>query len=351
MTRPSRDVPERLDALLRAVKNAGLDVVDASDHGRAPLAAVHSDAYLDFLANAYQEWQSSYLPGRVLPAVFETKSHAYRDDWSVIAKAGFFLRDQVTPVDEGTWLAAYWSAQTALTAAELVKRGERQGYALCRPSLAAYWSAQTALTAAELVKRGERQVYALCRPSGHHAGRDFGGGATYLNNVAIAATWFAGRGERVAILDVDVHHGNGTQDIFWNDDRFFFSSVHRSPAGYYPHFTGYRDEVGGPAARGSTFNWPLLENAADVEFIEGFKRCLGAALGHDPVAVFVSLGFDALASDPANGLQVTEQAYETIGTILGSIEVPVLLIQEGGYDLGALESVARRFLSGFAVTE
>ncbi|WP_323130836.1 histone deacetylase family protein [Sinorhizobium medicae] len=320
MTRPSRDVPERLDALLRAVKNAGLDVVDASDHGRAPLAAVHSDAYLDFLANAYQEWQSSYLPGRVLPAVFETKSHAYRDDWSVIAKAGFFLRDQVTPVDEGTWLAAYWSAQTALTAAELVKRGERQ-------------------------------VYALCRPSGHHAGRDFGGGATYLNNVAIAATWFAGRGERVAILDVDVHHGNGTQDIFWNDDRFFFSSVHRSPAGYYPHFTGYRDEVGGPAARGSTFNWPLLENAADVEFIEGFKRCLGAALGHDPVAVFVSLGFDALASDPANGLQVTEQAYETIGTILGSIEVPVLLIQEGGYDLGALESVARRFLSGFAVTE
>ncbi|MDX0716397.1 acetylpolyamine amidohydrolase [Sinorhizobium medicae] len=320
LTRPSRDVPERLDALLRAVKNAGLDVVDASDHGRAPLAAVHSDAYLDFLANAYQEWQSSYLPGRVLPAVFETKSHAYRDDWSVIAKAGFFLRDQVTPVDEGTWLAAYWSAQTALTAAELVKRGERQ-------------------------------VYALCRPSGHHAGRDFGGGATYLNNVAIAATWFAGRGERVAILDVDVHHGNGTQDIFWNDDRFFFSSVHRSPAGYYPHFTGYRDEVGGPAARGSTFNWPLLENAADVEFIEGFKRCLGAALGHDPVAVFVSLGFDALASDPANGLQVTEQAYETIGTILGSIEVPVLLIQEGGYDLGALESVARRFLSGFAVTE
>ncbi|VTZ59395.1 histone deacetylase family protein [Sinorhizobium medicae] len=320
LTRPSRDVPERLDALLRAVKNAGLDVVDASDHGRAPLAAVHSDAYLDFLANAYQEWQSSYLPGRVLPAVFETKSHAYRDDWSVIAKAGFYLRDQVTPVDEGTWLAAYWSAQTALTAAELVKRGERQ-------------------------------VYALCRPSGHHAGRDFGGGATYLNNVAIAATWFAGRGERVAILDVDVHHGNGTQDIFWNDDRFFFSSVHRSPAGYYPHFTGYRDEVGGPAARGSTFNWPLLENAADVEFIEGFKRCLGAALGHDPVAVFVSLGFDALASDPANGLQVTEQAYETIGTILGSIEVPVLLIQEGGYDLGALESVARSFLSAFAVTE
>ncbi|WP_429819630.1 histone deacetylase family protein [Ensifer sp. B1-9] len=320
LVRPSRDVPERLDALLRAVKNAGLDVVDASDHGRAPLAAVHSTAYLDFLANAYQEWQSSGLPGRVFPAVFETKSQAYRDDWSVIAKAGFFMRDQITPVDEGTWLAAYWSAQTALTAAELVKRGERQ-------------------------------VYALCRPSGHHAGRNFGGGATYLNNVAIAAKWFARGGERVAILDVDVHHGNGTQDIFWNDDRFFFSSVHRSSAGYYPHFTGYRDEVGGPAARGSTFNWPLLENAADGEFVEGVKRCLGAALRQDPVAVFVSLGFDALASDPASGLRVTEQAFETIGTILRSIAVPVILVQEGGYDVGALESAASRLLSGFKVTE
>jgi acetoin utilization deacetylase AcuC-like enzyme len=320
VARPSRDVPERLDALLRAVRNTGLDVVDASDYGRAPLAAVHSATYLDFLATAYQEWQSSGLPGRVFPAVFETKREAYRDDWSVIAKAGFHLRDQITPVDEGTWLAAYWAAQTAITAAELVKRGERQ-------------------------------AYAVCRPSGHHAGRDFGGGATYLNNVAIAAKWFAGERDRVAILDIDVHHGNGTQDIFWNDDRFFFSSVHRSPAGYYPHFTGYGDEVGGPAAMGSTLNWPLRENAADVEFVEGFKNCLGAALRHDPVAVFVSLGFDALASDPANGLRVTEQAYEMIGTILGSIEVPVLLIQEGGYDLGALESVARRFLSGFNVTE
>ncbi|WP_058323378.1 histone deacetylase family protein [Sinorhizobium sp. GL28] len=318
VARSSRDVPERLDALLRAVKSASLEIVDATDHGRAPLATVHSAAYLDFLATAYQEWKSSGLPARVIPAVFETRRPACRDDWSVIAKAGFHLRDQITPVNEGTWLAAYWAAQAALPAAELVKNGERQ-------------------------------VYALCRPSGHHAGRDFGGGATYLNNVAIAAKWFAGEAERVAIIDIDVHHGNGTQDIFWNDDRVFFSSVHRSPKGYYPHFTGYRDEVGGPGATGSTLNWPMREGAADVEFVEGFRTCLFAALKHDPVAIFVSLGFDALATDPANGLRVTEKAYETIGTMLGSIEVPLLLVQEGGYDLGTLETVARRFLSGLGI--
>lgn len=314
--RPSRDVPERLDALLRAVRQADLEVVGASDHGLEALSTVHSTEYLSFLACAHSEWQRSGLPGSVVPAAFETRREIYRVNWSITAKAGFHLRDQITPVGKGTWDAAYWAAQTAVTAADLVVNGERQ-------------------------------VYALCRPSGHHAGPDYGGGATYLNNAAIAARRLAAEGIRVAIVDLDVHHGNGTQDIFWNDAGIFFASIHRSPAGYYPHFTGFREEVGGMSADGANMNHPLDKDAGDKEYLAGVEDILTAALEHKPAAIVVSLGFDALASDPARGLSVTEGAFEKVGMLLGDVSLPVLLVQEGGYDLECLQHVAARFLDGF----
>lgn len=311
VARPSRDVSARLDALLRAVRRAGLAVVDAVDHGSAPLAAVHTDRYLDFLAAS-----EGAEHGPLAPAIFETRPDAYRPDWSPIAKAGYHLRDQITPLGEGTWQAAYWAAQVALTAAALIRAGERR-------------------------------AYALCRPSGHHAGRDFGGGATYLNNAAIAARALATSLGRVSLIDIDVHHGNGTQDIFWEDPHIFFASLHRSPAGYYPHLTGFSDETGGQPAPGLTLNHPLAEGTGDAAYLMAFTACLDAALAHRPAALVISLGFDALASDPARGLQLTADAFGTIGNRLGRLDLPVLLVQEGGYDLATLEQVATRFLSAF----
>lgn len=316
LPRPSRDVPERLDALLRAVRQAGLDVVGATDHGLDVISTVHSPEYLSFLAGAQSEWRLSGLPGSVVPAAFETRREAYRANWAITAKAGFHLRDQITPVGEGTWEAAYWAAQTAVTAADLVLSGERQ-------------------------------VYALCRPSGHHAGPDYGGGATYLNNAAIAARRLTAVGMRVAIVDLDVHHGNGTQDIFWNDADIFFASVHRSPAGYYPHFTGFREVVGGMSAEGANLNCPLDKYAGDNEYLAAVEEILTAVLEHKPAAVVVSLGFDALEDDPAKGLAVTESAFEKVGGLLGDVSPAVLLVQEGGYALTCLENVASRFLHGF----
>lgn len=316
VSRPSRDVPERMDALLRAVKEAGLEVVGASDCGLEPLCAVHSPEYLCFLASAYREWKRSGLNGRVVPATFETRRETYRDDWSIVAKAGFYLRDQITPMSEGTWDAAYWAAQTAVTAAELIANGERQ-------------------------------VYALCRPSGHHAGRDYGGGATYLNNAAIAARRLAAEGSRIAIIDLDVHHGNGTQDIFWDDKHIFFASIHRSTENYYPHFTGFREEAGGMTACGANVNYPLASDAGDREYFIGVEAILAAALGHNPATLVVSLGFDALASDPANGLCVTQEGFGKVGRLLAGVALPVLLVQEGGYDLKNLQYAAARFLEGF----
>lgn len=320
VARPSRDVPQRMDALLRAVYSLGHDVIEADDHGTSPLAAVHSKAYLEFLATAYRDWQRLGLAGRVVPAAFETRPEAYRDEWSPIAKSGFHLRDQITPIGEGTWSAAYWAAQTALTAAALIKEGENQ-------------------------------AYALCRPSGHHAGPDFGGGATYLNNGAIAARFLARDFAQVAIIDIDVHHGNGTQEIFWDDPDVFFASVHRSPEAFYPHFAGYRKETGGSAAPNGILNVPLPAQAGDAAFVHAIEKCLASALDHKPAVIVVSLGFDALSTDPCRGLSVSEPSFETVGQLIGAVDKPVLLVQEGGYDLVTLQSVARRFLLGFCSSE
>lgn len=319
LARPSRDVPERLDALLRAAHSLGHEVVEADDHGTSPLAAVHSKAYLEFLATAYRDWQRLGLSGRVVPPAFETRPESYRTGWSPIAKSGFHVRDQITPIGEATWTAAYWAAQTALTAAALIKEGERR-------------------------------VYALCRPSGHHAGPDFGGGATYLNNAAIAARFLTRSFGRVAVIDVDVHHGNGTQEIFWDDPDVFFASVHRSPEAYYPHFTGYEDETGGPSAPKGILNVPLPAQAADTAFIDGVKTCLTGVQAHDPGVFVVSLGFDALATDPARGLSVSGEAFETLAQLLASLDMPILLVQEGGYDLANLQEAAEKFMRGFSAS-
>ncbi len=320
ITRPSRDVPQRMDALLRAVYSLGHDVIEADDHGTSPLAAVHSKAYLAFLATAYRDWQRLGLAGRVVPAAFETRPEAYCDEWSPIAKSGFHLRDQITPIGEGTWSAAYWAAQTALTAAALIKEGENQ-------------------------------AYAMCRPSGHHAGPDFGGGATYLNNAAIAARFLARDFGRVAIIDIDVHHGNGTQEIFWDDPDVFFASIHRSPEAFYPHFTGSQKETGGSAAPNGILNVPLPARAGDAAFVQGIETCLAGVLEHKPGVIVVSLGFDALSTDPCTGLSVSEPSFETVGQRIGAIDKPILLVQEGGYDLVNLQGVAQRFLRGFCSAE
>ncbi|MGN7295436.1 histone deacetylase family protein [Rhizobium sp. SAFR-030] len=315
LVRSSRDVPERLDALLLAAQRAGCHVVDAYDHGFDPLSAVHSPDYLEFLSTAFTQWTAAGLPGQVVPSAFATRCEACRTDWSIVANAGYHLRDQITPLGEGTWRAAYWAAQTAVTAADLVTKGERR-------------------------------VYALCRPSGHHAGQDYGGGATYLNNAAIAARRLAGGGRRVSVVDFDVHHGNGTQDIFWDDPVVLFASTHRSPTDYYPHFSGFRDETGGVHAAGLTVNWPLARGVGDSGFLEGVRICLSAALKHDPVAVVVSLGFDALETDPAKGLLVSGAAFKEVGMMLSRLPVPVVLVQEGGYDLQRLEEVAAGLFAG-----
>jgi acetoin utilization deacetylase AcuC-like enzyme len=210
---------------------------------------------------------------------------------------------------------------------------------------AAAAAADVALTAADLVAGGARAAYALCRPPGHHAGPGYYGGFCLLNNAAIAARWLARLG-RVAIVDVDFHHGNGTQDIFWEDPEVLYVSLHGDPAAHYPHFTGAADEVGDGPGRGTTRNLPLPDGTGDDAYLAVLAEAMALVADFDPAALVVSAGFDTFAGDPIGAFAVTTDGFRRIGAALAGAGRPALLVQEGGYAVEALGANAVALLDG-----
>jgi acetoin utilization deacetylase AcuC-like enzyme len=203
-------------------------------------------------------------------------------------------------------------------------------------------AADVALTAADLVADGAPAAYALCRPPGHHAGPGYYGGFCLLNNAAIAARALARRG-RVAVVDVDFHHGNGTQDIFWEDPEVLYVSLHGDPAGHYPFFTGAADEAGGGPGAGTTRNLPLPD-----AYTEALDEALALVAAFDPATLVVSAGFDTYAGDPIGAFAVTTEGFGRIGAALAGVDRPTLVVQEGGYALEALGANAVALLAGLA---
>jgi acetoin utilization deacetylase AcuC-like enzyme len=205
-----------------------------------------------------------------------------------------------------------------------------------------------ALTAADLVVAGERAAYALCRPPGHHVTPHGYGGSCYLNNAAVAAEALLAAGhEKVAIVDVDAHHGNGTQAVFWERPDVRYGSLHVDPAaGWFPHVFGHASETGAGAGAGTTRNVPLPEGTGDgpwVEAVAGLAEWVA-----DCTALVVSLGVDAAGGDPESPLQVTEDGFRAAGRVLGDLGVPSVLVQEGGYDLGSMGGLVAAYLEGHA---
>ena len=301
--RTSRDVSERVDAMRAALGEAGFTVQDSTvSHGLAPLARVHDARYLDFLATAHAEW--SALPGataEVHANVFAMRRHGGGYPRSVEGRAAFHFHDQLAPIGPTTWEAARAAADLAVEAAERVLRGAR-----C--------------------------AYALCRPPGHHAYADMAGGGTYLNNAAIAAEHLRQRFARVAVLDLDVHHGNGTQDIFWRRADVLFVSLHRDSVDYHPFFAGHADERGEGEGEGYTLNLPLPAGTGDADYLLQLWSALERIDRFAPQALVVSLGLDAHESDPAAGLRLTETGFAGMGRQVASLELPTVLVQEGGYN-------------------
>ncbi|WP_417829862.1 histone deacetylase family protein [Thalassospira sp.] len=314
--KPIPEVPERAEILGRALSRLGLDIHRPSDAGMAPIKAIHDDHYLDFLQTIYQEWQAEGGSELVIPNIhpFNRKGPYPRHH---VAKAGFHLGDTSCPVSETTWQSAYASAQTAISAARHVRDG------------------------------GAQSAYALCRPPGHHASSNIAGGFCYLNNSAIAAQELRAKHDRVAILDIDLHHGNGTQHIFYDRADVMTLSIHADPMDFYPFFWGHAHECGELAGLGFNHNQPLPLGSGDDVFLDALDRALAKVDDFGADAVVIALGLDASRDDPFGGLAVSPDGFARIGEKIGTLSCPTVLVQEGGYVSETLAENLYQFLSGF----
>lgn len=316
---PNPEVPERAQHLLEAVQSAGHTMVAAQDYGLAPLAAIHTPEYLQFLRTIHTRWQD--LPGastEVIPNVHPDRRNS-RYPASPVGQAGYHMADTACPISADTWSAVCWSANSAVHAAELLLSGESG-------------------------------VYALCRPPGHHAFSDMSGGFCFLNNTAIATQRLRQRYQRVAILDVDVHHGNGTQGIFYRRNDVLTVSLHADPDQFYPFFWGHADERGSGAGLGYNYNLPLALGSGDDEYLKALELAVNRIRAFQPEALVVALGLDAFAGDPLAGLAISTEGFAAIGNTIGEYaseqSVPVLLVQEGGYLCASLGENLVSFIAG-----
>lgn len=314
--RPNPEQPARIDALLGAVAALGLAVEQPADGGLGPIAAVHSAEYLQFLQTIYARWQ--HIPDaseEVIPNIHPGR-HGAGYPLSAVGQAGYHQADTACPISAATWDSSYWSAQTALAA-----------------------TAQ--------VLGGESAAYALCRPPGHHAFTDMAGGFCFLNNTAIAAEAVVRAGGRPAILDVDLHHGNGTQGIFYGRGDVLTVSIHADPARYYPFFWGYAQERGEGPGLGANLNLPIPRGTGDEGFMEAVAAGVARIRAFAPDVLIVALGLDAFEGDPFGGLAVTTPGFARIGAAAAGLGLPTVVVQEGGYLCPELGGNLQSFLSGF----
>lgn len=324
---PGTELPERADRARAALLAAGATLVAAEPHPDGDLLAVHDPGLLDHLECAWERWRAAGLtenPGqdRVVPYIFPTPAMVggtpARRATAISAAAGCFAYDTMTLIGPGTWAGA---------------RG----------------GADAALTAADLIIGGSAAAYACCRPPGHHATRTAIGGSCYLNNAALAAQRLraAGLGP-VAVIDIDAHHGNGTQAIFEADPEVLTGSVHVDPgAGWFPHFVGFEDEHGIGAGAGSNRNLTLAPGSGDGAWLGAIERLLDWTRHGAARSLVVALGVDAARSDPESPLAVSVSGYREAGRMLAAAGVPTVLVQEGGYDLDAIGGLVVATLRGF----
>lgn len=280
------------------------------------LELVHSARFLNFLENAWPLWQS--LPGagrEVVPNVFPRLTDA-RYPNSIIGRAGWHMGDTSAPIGEHSWRAAQRAADCALAAADAVLGDD----------IAAY---------------------ALCRPAGHHASAEVAAGHCLLNNAALAASRLRKTHDRVAILDIDVHHGNGTQEIFYGRDDVLTVSIHAHPDEYYPFFTGRSDEAGTGDGEGFNLNIPLARSTSDAGWLEALDQAISRVNAFAPGALVLSLGLDAHENDPLEGMKVTWDGFRRAGARIAQAGYPTAMIQEGGYLSEDLTQSLIAFLEGF----
>jgi acetoin utilization deacetylase AcuC-like enzyme len=305
--------PSRAEAILQRVSEPHA----SWDHGLGPVLRVHSQNYVDFLQSAHVDWLAAGRTGDAIgytwPVVRRRALHLDRID----AKLGRYSYDAATPITADSWAAAYWSVQTALSALGAI------------------------------LAEGQHAAFALCRPPGHHSGPDYLGGYCYLNSAAIAAAEAADRGRRVAILDIDYHHGNGTQDIFYSSPDVLFVSIHADPAMDYPFYWGHADERGEGQGEGATLNLPLPRGTALSAYLVALERACAEIVAHGADLLVLSYGADTFEEDPISHFKLRETDYSVLASRIASMGIATVIVMEGGYAIDALGRNVASLLSGF----
>jgi acetoin utilization deacetylase AcuC-like enzyme len=311
-----RETPERSEVIYRHLLARGLGLpVRINRHTTIDdLFQVHSLQMLDFMEavshSIFDEDQYLYAD------FFPIRRPAATRPKSLQGRLGYYCTDPYSPIGKGTWQAVCSSAGLALEGAEM------------------------------LLRRETTIAYALCRPPGHHAGPDFFGSYCYVNNAALAASRLMALG-RVAVLDLDYHHGNGTQAVFWDEPRVLYASMHIDPNYDFPYFTGYAHETGGAQAPGSTVNLPLPPGTSSNSYLAALNALLTTIRAFQPAALVVSLGYDPYHGDPLSAFRVESGVYTLIGERMAALKIPTLLVQEGGYAIDALPALSENLVQGF----
>jgi acetoin utilization deacetylase AcuC-like enzyme len=312
---PCYEQPVRAERVIAELRQRGAGPIRAPhEDGRAALEAVHAPDYLEFLATAWPRWEARHGDRDALP--LNWRAPGMRRDLvprSIEGQLSHYSFDAGTPITRGTWQA----------------------------SLAA---ASVAASAQARVSSGAGSVLAVTRPPGHHAGRDFYGGYCYVNTAAVAVMRARAAGaERIAVLDVDYHHGNGTQEIFWDDPRVFTCSLHADPRDTFPFFSGHADET----ADGTNLNLPLPHGTDWAAYRPALDTALSAVAGFAPDALVVSLGVDTWEGDPISHFRFTTDDYSRLGKAVAAAGMPATIILEGGYGLEAIGANVAAFVAGF----
>lgn len=313
---PNPEVPERATRLLESAIEAGLERLVPADHGLGPFARVHTPEYIAFLSGIHERWRRiEGASEEVMPNIHPDRRDAGYPA-SAVGQAGYHLGDTACPIGPQSWESIRWTANTSTEAALLV----------CA---------------------GAPAAYALCRPGGHHASGDIAGGFCYVNNCAVAVETLLSSFKRIAVIDVDVHHGNGTQSLFYHRPDVLMVSIHADPVRFYPFFRGHANERGSGPGLGFNLNLPLPRGTADDAYLPVLDEALRRIRCFTPDALAVSLGLDAYEGDPLAGFRISTDGFARIAERIGALRIPTVLIQEGGYLCEGLGSNLQRFLSAF----
>lgn len=294
--------PFRAEWILEAVRKSGFaDVVAPADHGLATALKIHDAGYLEFLHTCWERWVAQGFEGEAIPTAFAYRRSRQRVPNNIDGAVGYYANSVETSISKGTYEAALSSMNVALSGAD--------------------W-----------LNTGNRFAFSLCRPPGHHAGFDLFGGYCFINNAAVAAERLLEHGAaKVAILDVDFHHGNGTQDITYRRDDIFFASLHGDPLDAFPYFLGYADETGEGKGEGCNVNYPMPAGTPWDVWSAALADALARVKTYGAEAIVVSLGVDTFEEDPISFFKLKTPDFRRMGEMIAASGLPILTCMEGGY--------------------